>query len=269
MKISGHLAAGCVAAVTGLVATATPAQQAAVPKKAVRPTLPPTAGPGSISGVWNSPNFSDSREGPPVGAEQKVQTADGQPVPFQPAVVKLLEQRRREARNGQPVATNGSFCLSGGMPSMMHVPAQLSLQILETPGQVTVLFEFYGTFRIVRLNEAHLPDADPSYFGDSVGHWEGNTLVVDTIGLSEKTLLFGAPHGDKLHLLERIRRTGADTLEDRITIDDPKTFTKPFTWVVDMKRFPGMRIGEYVCDNQRNGVGVNGETDVQLQSSSR
>ena len=140
---------------------------------------------------------------------------------------------------------------------------------LETADQVTVLFEFYGTFRIIHLNEKHQTDPDPTYFGDSVGHWEGNTLVVDTIGLTDKTTLFGAPHGQNLHIVERIRRTGPNSLEDSMTIEDPQTFTRPFNWLVTLKQFPGMRIGEFVCDNQRNGVGVNGETSVQLQTSER
>jgi hypothetical protein len=269
-KVPGRCQAEYIAAaVACLCAAPALAQQATADKKAVRPTLPPVKGPGSISGVWNNTQFKDYRTGPPVGAEARLETADGEPLPFQPAVAQLIAQRRQDARNGKPVATNGSFCLPGGMPGMMHPPAELSLQILETPEQVTVLFEFYGTFRIIRLNERHQPDPDPTYFGDSVGHWEGNTLVVDTIGLTDKTMAFGAPHSDNLHLVERIRRTGANMLEDRMTIDDPKTFTKPWTWVVDLKRVPGMRIGEYVCDNQRNGVGVAGETDVQLQSSDR
>jgi hypothetical protein len=240
--------------------------EASAAKQPVRPTLPPTAGPGSISGVWNNSQFKDYRTGPPVGAEQKVETADGEAVPYQPAVAALLAKRREEARNGKPAAGSGSYCLPGGMPGMMHPPIELPLQILETPDQVTVLFEFYGTFRIIRLNEKHAADPDPSYFGDSVGHWEGKTLVVDTIGLTDKTMAFGAPHSENMHLVERIRRTDENTLEDRMTIEDSKAFTKPWTWVITLKKVPGMRITEYVCDNQRNGVGASGETGVELQS---
>jgi hypothetical protein len=265
-----HLEYGVAAAVACLCAApAFPQTPPSTTKKATGPTLPPVAGPGSISGVWNNSQFKDYRTGPPVGAEPKIETADGEPIPFQPAVTALLAQRRQDAKNGKPVASNGSYCLPGGMPGMMHPPIELPLQILETPGQVTVLFEFYGTYRIIRLNEKHLPDPDPTYFGDSVGHWEGNTLVVDTIGLTDKTLAFGAPHSENMHLVERIRRTAENTLEDRVTIEDPKTFTKPWTWLISLKRVPGMRIAEYVCDNQRNGVGANGETSVELQSSGR
>ena len=276
-KSRGQIQAECIAAAAAaacLCASPLPAAQSTAPgadtkSAAPRPTRPPTSGPGSLTGVWSNPAFKDYRTGPPVGREPTLETAERNPIPFRPEVAKILEQKREDARNGKPVAGNGSYCLPGGMPSMMRPPAELSLQILETSDQVTVLFEFYGTFRIIHLNEKHQPDPDPTYFGDSVGHWEGNTLVVDTIGLTDKTMLFGAPHSENLHIVERIRRTGPTTLEDSMTIEDPKTFTKPFNWLVTLKQFPGMRIGEFVCDNQRNGVGVNGETGVQLQGAGR
>jgi hypothetical protein len=217
--------------------------------------------------VWNNPEFKDYRTGPPVGKEQPFPTGDGKPIPFRPEVAKLVEDRRKAALDGHPVASNGSSCLSNGMPSMMRPPIELPLQIIETPNQVTVLFEFYGTFRIIRLNEKHPDDPDPGFMGNSVGHWEGDTLVVDTIALNDKTQVAGAPHSEDLHLIEHLRRTGKDTLQDRITIIDPKTFTRPWDWVINLKRVPGMRIREYVCENQRNGVDANGNTSVQLQSS--
>ena len=245
------------------------AQTAPAPAKKVapKPTAPPRGGPGSLNGVWNNPAFSDTRAGPPVGAEPAIQTADGQPIPYQPAVAALMDKRRQAAAAGKPMATNGSQCLPGGMPSMMHPPIELALQILENPGQVTVLFEFYGTFRIIHLNEKHPNDPDPTYFGNSVGHWEGDTLVVDTIAINDKTTIFGAPHSEGMHLVERMRRTGPDTMEDRILVEDPKTYTRPWTWLIKLKHIPGMRIREYVCENQRNGVDASGGTAVQLQSS--
>jgi hypothetical protein len=269
VSISFHLEYAVAAAIACFCAVPSLAQAPVEPAKKVAPraTLPPIAGPGSISGVWNNPEFKDYRTGPPVGAEAKIQTADGEPIPYQPWAAELIAQRRKSAQSGKPVASNGSYCLPGGMPSMMHPPIELALQILETPDQVTVLFEFYGTYRIIHLNEKHPPDPDPTYFGNSVGHWEGDTLVVDTIALTDKTSAFGVPHSEDMHLVERLRRTGKDTMEDRMTIDDPKTFTKPWTWVITLKHLPGMKIAEYVCENQRNGVDASGNTGVQLKSS--
>jgi hypothetical protein len=275
MKYRALIGAGirygvAAALVCASAAPATAQAPADAAKKATpRPTAPPLTGPGSLNGVWNNSEFKDFRTGPPVGQERPVPTADGKPIPFQPWALALIEERRKATLAGKPVASLGSMCLPGGMPQVMHPPIELALQIVETPdqNQITVLFEFYGTFRIIHMNEKHPEDPDPGFMGNSVGHWEGGTLVVDTIALSDKTMIAGVPHGENLHLVERIRRTGENTLEDRVTIEDPKTFTRPWTMVYELKRVPGMRINEYVCENQRNGVLPDGSTAVEITNS--
>jgi hypothetical protein len=192
-------------------------------------------GPGSLTGVWGSPG----------GGESTAKTADGKPIPYQPATAKLIAQPRKGSPDGEYADYPGYPCVPGGMPSMMSPPEGLPLQILETPRQVTVLFGFFGTFRNIHMNEKHPPDPDPAYFGNSVAHWEGNTLVVDTIALIDKTTLFGAPHTEDMHLVERLHRADKDTLEDRITIEDPKTYTKPWTWVITLKSLPATALKEY------------------------
>ena len=179
--------------------------------------------------------------------------------------VSAWEARYREWF-GAPVADEVS-CLPNGMPAQMRPPAQLPIQILETPGQVTVLFEYFGVFRNIYLNEKMPEEPDPAFMGTSVGHWEGDTLVVETIALHEQTRVFNVPHSDQLRLVERMRRTGPDTMEDRITMTDPAIFTRPWTWVVKLKKVPGMKIMEYICVNERNDVLADGSTGVKLQSS--
>ena len=109
---------------------------------------------------------------------------------------------------------------------------------------------------LVYLNVRHPADVDPSFHGDSVGHWEGDTLVVDTVGLAgDKTTLdqVGTPHSDELHVVTRLRRNGPDELEIRVRMEDPKTFTRPFERrVVYRRAAPGVRLEEYVCENQAN-----------------
>jgi hypothetical protein len=146
-----------------------------------------------------------------------------------------------------------SKCLPAGVPQMMFGP-RLPLQILETPGQVTILVEPLTNFRIIYLNEPHSEDPDPSFMGESVGHWEGDTLVVDTIAQLDRTTLdpIGMPHSDALHVVEKFRRTGKDSLELVVTIDDPKTFTRPWTAATTFKSEPGLRVQQYFCENQRN-----------------
>jgi hypothetical protein len=91
--------------------------------------------------------------------------------------------------------------------------------------------------------------------GHSVGRWEGDTLVVDTIGIKERTWLDsnGLEHSDKLHLTERFRKTGPDIINYSVTYDDPVFFTKPWTLTVDLKRLTNTRLIEYVCmENERD-----------------
>jgi hypothetical protein len=206
--------------------------------------LPSLKGPGSLTGVWNSVGLKDQGTSSPVGAPPAIHTADGQPIPYQPEIAKSLAQQGDN--KGKAIdAQSAPWCVPSGMPTMMDPPRDLPLQLLETPRQVTVVFGDFGTYRIIRLNEKHPPDPDPTYFGNSVGHWEGGTLVVDTTALLDKTTLFGAPHSEDMHLVERFHRIDEDTLEDRISITDPKTYTRPWTWIITLKRVPGTRLKEY------------------------
>jgi hypothetical protein len=237
--------AGAAASVMFLVAVIAHAQVPAKAAAGVAAPLIPLSlkGPGSLTGVWSDPEFKEPGPASP-GIQPAIRTADGNPVPYQPRIAMLLAQQ--QAGGARPIdARAAPWCMPAGIPTMMYPPPGQPLQILESPQQVTVLFGFFGTFRIIHLNRKHAPDPDPGYFGDSVGHWEGDTFVVDTIGLLDKTTLFGAPHSEDMHLVERIRRTGADTVEERITITDPKTYTRPWTWVINLKRVPGVRLKEY------------------------
>jgi hypothetical protein len=182
-----------------------------------------------------------------------------------------MQQRQKDAEAGHPYAFSKSRCLPAGTPGSMFPPAALPIQILETPGQITVLFEEFNQFRIIKMNQKHNPDPDPGYFGDSVGHWEGDTLVVDTIGISDKTSLGGGgvPHSEALHVVERIRHTGKDTIEDQVTMEDPKAFVGVWKMNNTLKRVPGAHLAEYFCDNDRNTPDATGRTGVALPSNSR
>jgi hypothetical protein len=139
-------------------------------------------------------------------------------------------------------------CLPTGVPRLMFVP--LPLEIVQTPARVVIIHEGVQALREIYLNRPHPKDLDPTFSGDSVGKWEGDTLVVDTIGFNDKTWLdaVGLPHSEKMHVSERIRRADHDTLIDDVTIDDPMAYTKPFTVQQVYKLKPGWEIQEYVCE---------------------
>jgi hypothetical protein len=214
--------------------------------------------------------FKDYRTGPPVGAKPNLRTSDGSPVPLQPEAAKIVAQRLKDYDEGHPYAHNSTRCITDGMPSAASTPAELPLEIIETPDQVVFLYEYFTIFRIIHLNARHPEDPDPTYMGNAVAHWEGDTLVVDTIAVNDKTeVLSIIPHSEDMHIVERLRRTGPDTLENRVTIEDPKTFTKPWTQVHHFKRVPGAEVKEFVCDNEtnRNFPGANGDAGVQLRGN--
>ena len=145
-------------------------------------------------------------------------------------------------------------CFPPGVPRI-YLQRGLPFEIMQIPGRVVMLFEYDHFVRqIFTDGRQHPQDINPSWMGDSIGRWDGDTLVVDTVGFNDKTWLdqVGHPHSDALHLVERIRRVNHDALTIDITIDDPKAYTKP--WVAhmlyDLK--PSWNVGEEVCEDNVN-----------------
>lgn len=172
--------------------------------------------------------------------------------PLQPWAAELLEQRIHRSERGDPYLSSLVKCLPS-VPALM-LGGTYPLQILETPGQITLLLEEQNHFRVVAVDGKHPEEPDPTYLGHSVGRWEGDTFVADTVGLVAETPLdrIGTPHSDALHLIERFRRTGLATLELRITIDDPKAYTRAWDARVIYRRQPAsVQMMEYICDNNR------------------
>jgi hypothetical protein len=133
-----------------------------------------------------------------------------------------------------------------------------------------MLFEFDHFFRTIYTDgRDHPKDLDPTWMGNAVGHWEGDTLVVDTVGFNDKTWIdrAGHPHSDQLHVIERIRRTDHDTLQDDITIDDPKAYTKPWTTRKMFKLHADWELLEDICEEQ--GDYANLEKQVGIEPSKK
>jgi hypothetical protein len=204
-----------------------------------------------LTGTWNRyPQLDEQPDPklppapPPVG-----------PPPLQPQYLASWEAEQKAAKEadarGQPLYTDYVKCLPDGMPSMML--AMFPMEVLQTPGQVTIVQEAYNQVRRIYLDEKQVPieDAEPGYWGHSVGHWEGDTLVVDTIGIKEKVRFRGVPHSDRMRIHERIHMLTPDFFEDRITIEDPVYLTRPWSFSWAYKRLPHYKMLEYVCDSNR------------------
>lgn len=143
-------------------------------------------------------------------------------------------------------------CFPPGIPRIYGQRLGAPFEIMQIPGRVIMYFEYDHFVRqIFTDGRQHSPDLNPSWMGDSIGKWEGDTLVVDTVGFNDKTWLdsLGHPHSDALHVVERIRRVNRDTMADDITIDDPKAYSKPWVTHERFEAEPDWNIVEYVCED--------------------
>jgi hypothetical protein len=141
-------------------------------------------------------------------------------------------------------------CFPPGVPRIYEIRVGQPFEIMQVPGRVIMFFEYDHFVRqIFTDGRPHPKDLITSWMGDSIGTWDGDTLVVDTIGFNDKTWLDGDghPHSDGLHLVERIRRTCHDAMSIDFTIDDPKAYSKPWAAHNNFELRPGWNIGEVVC----------------------
>ena len=141
-------------------------------------------------------------------------------------------------------------CFPTGVPRVYLHP--WPMQILQASSEVVILFE-YDSLRREIYTDGRPHDAAlvPLWMGDSIGRWEGDTLVVDTVNFNDRTWIdrIGHPHSDQLHVMERFRRPDHDHLVDDITIEDPKAYTKPWTTRLELRLRPDWRLTEQFCED--------------------
>ena len=227
------------------------AQQSPAPRMADgKPDLTGVFQAGSTTpGSWEEANRGSGLGGTATDATAPVaasstdrQTREG--APYQDwAAKKVLESYNKRAID-DPTA----LCLPPGVPRVFSV-GLFPIQIAQLPGQVIVLYEYMNVFRVIPLNAKHPEDLEPSYLGDSVGHWEGDTLVVDITSFNDKTWLIGAGtfHSEKLHITERYRRVSKDRIDYEAVMEDPEVLTKPWTYRTTLMLREGTRLREYPC----------------------
>jgi|HubBroStandDraft_4_1064222.scaffolds.fasta_scaffold256510_2 hypothetical protein len=248
-----HFLAHVAAAVAAMMTLAQgSAQQTAPPTKAAShaqatPPVPRTAdGKPDLNGAWQPGSdrvgtWEEANQGvgvPEPGKRPPV--TRGGPAPYQPWAAKKALESYNLRRIDEPVAR----CLPElDLPGISLYP----IQIVENSQTIVFLIEQRHLFRIIPLNAKHPDDLDPAYLGDSVGHWEGDTLVVDVTGFSEKMAGVNL-HSEALHITERYTRVDYNTIEYEATSEDPKVLTKPWTIHSKIMLRPGTRIRESVCE---------------------
>jgi hypothetical protein len=218
-----------------------------------------------LTGVWGI--YRGGR-----GADPKFAAPAASPLVLKPEYAKPYEARRAleadSAKRGEQLANPSVQCVPYGVPSMMAV-AVYPVEFIQTAKQVTIIAEAFSEVRRIYLDRAQekIGDVAPGYYGRSVGHWEGDTLVSDTIGIKSAVSVYrGIPHSDQIRITERFKLLAPDILHDQITIEDPVVLEKPVTYTVAYKRMqPDYEMVEFVCDNNREYVDDKGVVRMKVR----
>jgi hypothetical protein len=247
MRVASFLGVLATAMVLSPIEFAQTNSQANRPSETAKPENAAAALSHDLSGVWMQYRDGDVPGTPGMNGVNEH---------FRPPLTPLGQEKFNSAQ-----ALQGSKAIAGkednsalrcepsGPPQVLILPNPW--EIVQIPGRVLMFFEEQHIWRTIWADGRPLPkDPDPSYLGYSVGHWEGDTFVVETIGFNDKEWvdLYGNPRTSTTHLTERYRRLNHDTLEQQIIIDDPKVYTKP--WVSPPKLHklePGWEIAEWFC----------------------
>lgn len=248
-----------VAIVAGLSVASPPASSQVAASEASRPARP------SLTGVWHI------HPDPFAGDENlfsELQVPGGGPKLKEPYAAQWKAKRdRRDAmlKAGTPLADTSTLCIPEGMPAVMG--AIFPLQFLETPDQIVVIGEFLSQTRRIFIDAPMLADDDnpPSYFGFSSGKWDGNTLVVTTRGVRQDIEFFEIPHSMNMTIVERIRFTSPDLVENEITIHDPDMLVEPYTFTYGYRRDSSYRMSEFLCEREDPLFKVNEEGIVSMK----
>ena len=209
-------------------------------------------GKPDLSGIWiGGGPLTDLAAGLP----------EGQTVPLLPAAEKLMNQRQAK----DDPETN---CLPTGVPRIAPYPWTFAT----APGRLYMLFEgnIHSYRQIFMDGRAHPKDLNPTWYGHSVGRWEGDSLVIDTVGFNDKFWFDfrGHPHTEQLHTVERYTRKVFETLTNEITITDPGAYSKPFTVTFTANLMPNGELLEYICqESERSAQHLRGPAVVPTADS--
>jgi hypothetical protein len=221
-----------------------------------------------VGAQTDKPDFSGSWERHRAPAGDPTNPPPEAMPPLKPQYLKEWQERREIARaadaRGEPIATGYVHCLPDGVPSMMSGP--FPLEILQGRDQMNITQEAYSQTRRIYLNtpQVTLDDIELGFYGRSAARWEGDTLVVDTIGIKDYVRFRDVPHTQDMRITERMRFVTPDVFWDEITIEDPEILEKPWTVTFAYRRMPGYELIEYVCEDNREYADEQGVTRLRV-----
>jgi hypothetical protein len=208
--------------------------------------IPPPSGPGPVMSDPAHPYVSFYNRNNP---NPMFRVADLTNPILQPWVREQLKKVNERALSGQVVSIPKERCWPVGVPNFLTLPAT-PVYFIQTPNEVVMIWMQDHQMRHVYLNVPHSAVVRPTWFGESVGHYEGDTLVVDTVGLSARTFVdnYQTPHTEQLHVVERFRMIDAGkTLEVNVRVEDPGAFTTPWNAVQRYRRVEQGPMIEMAC----------------------
>jgi hypothetical protein len=231
-------------------------------QRAARAAAP---GPAGAGGTNPPDHWGESASGPVRQTSFVVEPADGRIPAVTPDAQKRAAGRDTGSFGAGPFNrpedfTNFDRCISRGVVgSMLPRPYGNGLDIVQAPGYVAIRYEMIHEPRVIPLgNQPRVGAAIKQYMGDSRGRWEGDTLVVETTNITDQMSIGfngnGLRHSDQMRLVERFRRVNPTTIEWEVTIDDPKTYTKPFKMALPIVSRPGYQVFEYACHEGNYGL---------------
>jgi hypothetical protein len=203
------------------------------------PRLPD--GKPDLGGIWQA---ADGRF---LG---NITRAGGITAPFQPWAAALFKERQDNQGRDRPAGR----CLPHTIPNAMLVPGY-PWKVVQTPGLVLILYENFTQYRQIHMDGRDFPkERLPTWFGYSIGRYEGDTLVVETLGFNDKSWLDdgGHPRSEEMRVTERFRRRDFGHMEIEFTFNDPKAYTKPWTVTVPFDLLPDTEIIENICENEKD-----------------
>jgi hypothetical protein len=205
----------------------------------------------NLQGVWqvlNTANWDLEDHSGQLGIPPGLSVVDGGDIPYKPEALAQRNKYRQQRLTADPVAR----CQLPGVPRATYLP--FPFQIIQNADGVLIVYEYVTANRQIYTSAAHAnrpPNIDGLFMGDSRGHWDGDTLVVDVARFGDQTWLDGSGnfHSDQLHVVERYTRTGPDHIRYEATIEDPQVFTRP--WKISMTLYRRQeqpaRLLEYIC----------------------
>lgn len=222
----------------------------------------PAAGEPDLTGTWERyPQPGDTPDPALVSA----------PIPDPPLKPEYkgpwqANQAKLAARiaEGQPAGDNYVHCLPDGMPAMMQ--GMFPMEIFQRPEQINVTQEAFNQTRRIYMGETLRPasELDPMFYGHSVGHWEGDTLVIETTGIKENVQYRWTPHSEGMKITERLHLLTPEILRNDIVVEDAY-LERPWSYSYTYRRTPGYKLLEYVCEDNREYVDEQGMTRLRIE----